>query len=251
MNMSCVTVFGGTGYLGRAVVDQLIAAGATVRIAARHPGAFKVAPGQDRQLVQLYADVRDETSVGSALEGSDAAVNAVGLYSEKGSETFRAVHELGAMHVARQSARAGAKALVHMSGIGADLNSQSKYVRSRAEGELMVRAAFPAATVLRPSVLFGPYDKFLNTLIAVTRLSPVLALFGDGDTRLQPVYVGDVAEAVLRALTTKSSQGKVYELGGPQTYPLQTSSTWCSKKPAERALLCRCPSSPGTPWRGF
>ena len=218
MTTKCVTVFGGTGFLGRAIVDQLIGAGATVRVAARHPGAFKVASGQDRQLVQLYADVRDETSVGPALEGCDATVNAVGLYSEKGSETFRAVHELGAMHVARQSARAGVKALVHMSGIGADLNSQSKYVRSRAEGELMVRAAFPAATILRPSVLFGPYDKFLNTLIAVTRLSPVLALFGDGNTRLQPVYVGDVAEAVLRALTTESSRGKVYELGGPQIY---------------------------------
>ncbi len=218
MNMSCVTVFGGTGFLGRAVVDQLIGAGATVRVAARHPGAFKVASGRDRQLVQLYADVRDETSIGSALEGCDAVVNAVGLYSEKGSETFRAVHELGAMRVARLSARAGAKALVHMSGIGADLFSQSKYVRSRAEGELLVKAAFPAANVLRPSVLFGPYDKFLNTLVAVTRLSPVLFLFGDGDTRLQPVYVDDVAEAVLRALTTGSSQGKVYELGGPQTY---------------------------------
>ena len=218
MNMSCVTVFGGTGYLGRAMVEQLIGAGATVRVAARHPGAFRVAAEQDRQLVQLYADVRDETSVASALEGCDAAVNAVGLYSEKRSETFRAVHELGAMHVARQSARAGVKALVHMSGIGADLNSQSSYVRSRAEGELLVKAAFPAATVLRPSVLFGPYDKFLNTLVAVVRLSPVLALFGDGETRLQPVYVGDVAEAVLRALTTRSSQGKVYELGGPQIY---------------------------------
>ncbi len=218
MNMSCVTVFGGTGYLGRAMVEQLIGAGATVRVVARHPGAFRVAAEQDRQLVQLYADVRDETSVASALEGCDAAVNAVGLYSEKRSETFRAVHELGAMHVARQASRAGVKALVHMSGIGADLISQSKYVRSRAEGELLVKAAFPAATVLRPSVLFGPYDKFLNTLVAVVRLSPVLALFGDGETRLQPVYVGDVAEAVLRALTTRSSQGKVYELGGPQIY---------------------------------
>ncbi len=218
MTTKRVTVFGGTGFLGRAIVDQLIGAGATVRVAARHPGAFKVASGQDRQLVQLYADVRDETSVGSALEGCDAAVNAVGLYSKKGSETFRAVHEMGAMHVARQASRAGVKALVHMSGIGADLNSQSSYVSSRARGELLVREAFPTATILRPSVLFGPDDKFLNTLIAVVRRSPVLALFGSGDTRLQPVFVGDVAGAVLRALTTEPSQGKVYELGGPQIY---------------------------------
>ena len=241
MNMSCVTVFGGTGFLGRAIVDQLIGTGATVRVAARHPGAFKVASGRDRQLVQLYADVRDETSVGSALEGCDAAVNAVGLYSKRGSETFRAVHELGAMHVARQSARAGVKALVHMSGIGADLNSQSSYVRSRAEGELMVRAAFPAATILRPSVLFGPDDKFLNTLIAVTRLSPVLALFGDGDTRLQPVYVGDVAEAVVRALTTHSSQGKVYELGGPQIYRYRTIIDLVLKESGRAPILVPLP----------
>jgi NADH dehydrogenase len=216
MNLRRVTVFGGTGFLGRAVVDQLIGAGATVCVAARHPGAFNV-PSR-ASLSQLYADVRDEASVGSALEVCDAAVNVVGLYAEKASETFRAVHELGAMHVARQASRAGVKALVHMSGIGADLNSQSSYVRSRAEGELLVRSAFPAATILRPSVLFGPDDKFLNTLIAVTRLSPVLALFGEGDTRLQPVFVGDVAAAVVRALTSEPAQGKVYELGGPQIY---------------------------------
>ena len=112
------------------------------------------------------------------------------------------------MHVARQSARSGVKALVHMSGIGVDLDSQSSYVRSRARGELLVREAFPAATILRPSVLFGPDDKFLNTLITIVRRSPVLALFGAGNTRLQPVFVTDVAQAVLRVLTTPSSQGK-------------------------------------------
>ena len=216
MNLKRVTVFGGTGYLGRAVVDQLIAAGAAVCIAARHPGAFNAPSGAS--LRQLYADVRDEASVGSALEGSDAAVNAVGLYAERGSETFRAVHELGAMHVARQAGRAGVKALVHMSGIGADLTSQSSYVRSRARGEQLVKESFPTATILRPSVLFGRDDKFLNTLLAVTRLSPVLALFGSGDTRLQPVFVGDVAKAVSLALATESAHGKVYELGGPQIY---------------------------------
>ena len=144
-----------------------------------------------------YADVRDETSVGRALEGCDAAVNAVGLYVERGDETFRAVHELGAMHIARQSTRAGVKALTHVSGIGADINSRSSYVRSRAQGELLVREAFADATILRPSVLFGPDDKFVNTLVAATRWSPMVAMFGTGDTRLQPVYVADVAEAVL------------------------------------------------------
>lgn len=215
--MNSVAVFGGTGFLGRVIVDQLIVAGMKVHVAVRHPDTMKVPDATARHVLNVYADVADEKSVGRALEGCDAAVNVVGLYVE-GRDTFRNVHELGAMHVARQSARAGVKALVHISGIGADLNSQSSYVRSRARGELLVREAFPAATILRPSVLFGPEDKFLNTLIAIARRSPVLALFGAGDTRLQPVYVKDVAEAVLRVLTTPSLQGKVYELGGPHIY---------------------------------
>ena len=218
--MNRVAVFGGTGFLGRAIVDQLVAMGMTFRVAVRHPEPINLSDGTARaeHLSSVCADVADERSVGLALEGCDAAVNVVGLYVERGTDTFRTVHELGAMHVARQSARSGVKALVHMSGIGVDLNSQSSYVRSRARGELLVREAFPAATILRPSVLFGSEDKFLNTLMTIVRRSPVLALFGAGNTRLQPVYVGDVAQAVLRVLTTPSSQGKVYELGGPQIY---------------------------------
>ena len=217
--MRSVAVFGGTGFLGRAVVGRLVAAGIMARVAVRHPEPIKLSDGTAQAHVSsVYADIADEKSVGRALEGCDAAVNAVGLYVERGTDTFRTVHELGAMHVARQVARSGVKALVHMSGIGVDLNSQSSYVRSRARGELLVREAFPAATILRASVLFGPEDKFLNTLITIVRRSPVLALFGTGNTRLQPVYVGDVAQAVLRVLTTPSSQGKVFELGGPQIY---------------------------------
>ena len=220
MNMGCVTVFGGTGFLGRAIVNRLAATGTTVRVAARHPGPTNVSGATARAAIvqSVCADVRDEASVARALKGCDGAVNAVGQYVERGRETFRAIHELGAMHVARQSARAGLKALVHMSGIGADLNSESSYVRSRARGERLVSDAFPAATILRPSVLFGPEDKFLNSLASAVRWSPVVGLFGAGDTRLQPVYVGDVAEAVLRVLATPPPQGKLYELGGPRIY---------------------------------
>jgi len=215
-----IAVFGGSGFLGRAIVRQLVAAGMTARVAVRHPETMMAPDTTARggHALSVYADVADETSVARALDGCDAAVNAVGLYVERRTEAFREVHERGAMHLARQSARAGVKALVHISGIGADLNSQSSYVRSRARGELLATEAFPGTTILRPSVLFGPGDKFLNTLIAMGRRSPVLALFGAGDTRLQPVYVGDVGEAVRRVLTTPSSQGKVYELGGPQIY---------------------------------
>ena len=218
--MKAIAVFGGSGFLGRVIVDQLVSAGMTVRVAVRHPNTTKLSDETVRggHVVSVYADVADETSVGRALEGCDAAVNAVGLYVERGSDTFRNVHERGALHVARQSARAEVKALVHVSGIGVDLNSPSRYVRSRGRGEMLVREAFPAATILRPSVLFGPFFTFLNTLIAIVRRSPVLALFGAGNTRLQPVYVDDVAKAVLRVMTSSSAQGKVYELGGPQIY---------------------------------
>ena len=213
MAMNSVAVFGGTGFLGRAIVGELIAAGVTARVAVRHPE-----PMNDARVQSVYADVSDKASVGRAMEGCNAAVNLVGLYVEQGTDTFRNTHEYGAMHVARQSARSGVKALVHMSGIGADLNSQSSYVRSRARGELLVKEAFPAATILRPSVLFGPGDKFLSALIAMVRRAPVLPLFGAGDTKLQPVHVGDIAKAVLRVVSTPSSQGKLYELGGPLVY---------------------------------
>ncbi len=243
MTLNCVTVFGGTGFLGRAIVERLAAGGTTVRVSTRHPDAVKVSNAEAKggRILPFYADVRDETSVGLAVEGCDAAVNVVGLYLERGAETFRAVHELGAMHVARQSARAGVKALVHVSGIGADLKSPSRYVRSRAQGEVMARESFKDTTIVRPSVLFGPGDKFLNSLVAVTRRSPVMALFGGGTTRLQPVYVDDVAEAVLRLLNTPSSQGRVYELGGPQIYEYRALIELVLKEAGRSRLLMPLP----------
>lgn len=243
MSMNCIAVFGGTGFLGRAIVELLAGTGATVRVAARHPEALNVAgrQGIDGRILPIRADVRDETSVESALEGCDAAVNAVGLYAEKGAQTFSAVHELGAMHVARQSMRAGVSALVHISGIGADLNSPSRYVRSRARGELLVREAFPDATIVRPSVLFGPDDKFLNSLLAVTRWSPALALFGTGRTRLQPVYVRDVANAVVRTLNIPSSYSRVYELGGPHIYDYRALIELVLKETGRSRLLIPMP----------
>ncbi len=240
--MRRVAVFGGTGFLGRAVVDQLVAADVKVRVAVRHPEPIRLSGGTARaeHISSVYADVADEKSVGRALEGCDAAVNVIGLYVERGTDTFKTVHELGAMHVARQSARTGVKALVHMSGIGVDLNSQSKYVRSRARGELSVREAFPEATILRPSVLFGPEDKFLNTLIAIVWRSPVLALFGVGATRLQPVFASDVAQAVVRVLITQS-QGKIYELGGPQIYRYRDLIALVLKETDRRRILVPVP----------
>ena len=208
-----VTVFGGTGFLGRAVVARLIAEGARVRVAARHPDNSAQPAGVEA----VVADLRDADSVARAVADADWVVNAVGLYLESRGETFQAIHVEGARTVAA-AAHGTAQALVHISGIGADLASESSYVRARAAGEIAVREAFPEATILRPSVLFGPEDSFFNSLARIARLLPAFPLFGDGRTQLQPVYVEDVAAAVARSLSLPEARGRVYELGGKQSY---------------------------------
>ncbi|KFI24024.1 complex I NDUFA9 subunit family protein [Nitrosococcus oceani] len=211
-----ITVFGGTGFLGRAIVHRLVESGMRVRIVARHPRAPNLA-GARGQIALQRADVRDEDSVAEALKGATGVVNAVGLYVEQGQATFRAIHEEGAERVARRAGEAGIRRLIHISGIGVDPASASKYVRARAYGEQRVREIFPNATILRPSVMFGPNDAFLNSLKTVTRL-PVVPLFGQGSTRLQPVYVEDVARAVLQVLEMPEASGKTFELGGARAY---------------------------------
>jgi NADH dehydrogenase len=218
--MSCVTVFGGSGFLGRAIVKQLAADGADVRVAVRHPQRASFLADLDAAgtLAVVQADVWDAASAAAAMIGASAVVNTVGHYVERGRATFEAIHGQGALNVARAAAAAGAERLVHVSGIGADPVSESPYVRARAAGERLVREAFADATVIRPSVMFGPEDAFFNQLAGIVRLMPVLPLFGRGDVRLQPVYVGDVAQAVARALTLEAARGKTYELGGPRAY---------------------------------
>lgn len=216
----CVAVFGGTGYLGGEIVRRLAGGGLNVRVAARRPDKYAEKKRADvtGTVEPVYADIRDETSVTLALGGCDAVVNAVGLYVEHGNETFEAVHELGALNVAHQCTLQGIGRLIHISGIGADMTSKSKYVRSRAKGELLVKDVLSATTILRPSVLFGASDRFINTLAKIVRSAPVVPLFGDGRTKLQAVFVGDVAEAVLSALRDPSSRQCTYELGGPRAY---------------------------------
>ncbi|MGH8587350.1 MAG: complex I NDUFA9 subunit family protein [Gammaproteobacteria bacterium] len=216
MAYGLVTVFGGTGFLGRRIAERLGAAGARVRVAVRR--TMEGIPPQGGDVEVVYADVRDGTTVAQAVRDSDAVVNAVGLYVEQGEATFQAVHVDGAQEVARVAREAGIPRLVHISGIGADANSASSYVRSRALGERAVREACTEATILRPSVLFGRGDALFRSLAAITRISPVFPLFGNGSTRLQPVFVGDVAEAVVKAVGSPSESGKVYELGGPRVY---------------------------------
>jgi NADH dehydrogenase len=238
-----VAVFGGTGFLGSEIVERLVAEGTAVRVAVRHPQKARMSDnsGQTGQILPVYADVRDETSVALAMEGCEAVVNAVGLYVEKGSKTFEAIHELGALNVAHQCVSQNVDRLIHVSGIGADLYSESKYVRARAKGELLARDVFPKTTVFRPSVLFGPRDKFINTLAKLIKRSPVFPLFGEGHTKLQPVYVGDVARATLRALQDPASQEQTYELGGPRVYSYKALVELVAAQTRKRPLLLPLP----------
>lgn len=205
-----VTVFGGTGFLGRAIVRQLAEAGKRVRVAARHPDAA----GSDDKIEPFRADLRNPDDVASAVEGATAVLNAVSLYAEGGGVTFQDIHVDAAGLLASRAADAGVKRLVHVSGLAVTEHSPSSYVRSRALGEKRVLEAFPKATILRPSVIFGPNDAFLSTLRSVTR-APVVPLFGAGDTRLQPVHVDDVAAAAVKVAKSDGPAGRVYELGGP------------------------------------
>ena len=219
-----VAVIGGSGFLGSAIVARLAAAGIDVRALVRRPERMpESARAEGRGAVEvLQADVRDNGAMALALADCDAVVNAVGLYvEEKGTQdaqSFEAVHELGALNTAQHCSGIGIGRLLHISGIGADPRSASRYVRARALGEELVRKAFPQATILRPSAVFDPEDRFINTLAGIARISPLIPLFGQGETKLQPVYRGDVAEAVLRALGDPAARGRTYELGGPKAY---------------------------------
>jgi uncharacterized protein YbjT (DUF2867 family) len=208
-----VTVFGGTGFLGRGVVRRLSDAGFDVRAASRRPLRGAGAP----RIEAIRADVNDDASVAAAVSGAWAVVNAVSLYVERGADTFRSVHVEAARRVAAMARQAGCERLAHISGIGAGASSASPYIRSRGEGEAAVLRAFPSATLIRPAVMFGLGDAFVTALSNVLRHAPAFPLFGRGDTRLQPAYVEDVAEAVLRALR-KPAADRAYELAGPRVY---------------------------------
>src|SRR5712672_358817 len=215
-NGRTVTVFGGTGFLGRRIVRHLRYREFPVRIASRHPdrGHSQFGP-DDPQLQFLEANIQDERSVADALAGAYGVVNAVSLYVEHRLETFHSVHVESAQRVAVQAHRAGVERFVHVSGIGADAASPSRYIRKRGEGELAVRAAFADALLVRPAVMFGPDDAFLTTIIKLLRQLPIYPMFGRGLTRLQPAYVEDVAEAVARIMRLAETHSIIFEFGGP------------------------------------
>jgi uncharacterized protein YbjT (DUF2867 family) len=219
MSMRVVTVFGGTGFLGRRVVRHLRKHDFSVRIASRHPDRSRGLFGSgDPQLRAVGADIRDQRTVADALADAYGAVNAVSLYVEHGRETFHSVHVEAAKRVAILARRAGVERLVHVSGIGADAASPSLYIRKRGEGELAVQAAFADVILFRPAVMFGPDDAFLTTILELLRRLPIYPMFGRGRTRLQPAYVEDVAEAIARALQRTQTHAITFECGGPRVY---------------------------------
>jgi uncharacterized protein YbjT (DUF2867 family) len=219
VNLRVVTVFGGTGFLGRRVVRHLRDAGFSVRIASRHPARGKKLFGSDDpQLQSVEADIHDERSIGDALVGAYGVVNAVSLYVEHGRETFHSVHVESARRLAIRAHLSGVERLAHVSGIGSDPASPSLYIRKRGAGELAVRAAFADATLIRPAVMFGPDDAFVTTILRLLRLLPIYPMFGLGRTRLQPAYVDDVAEAISRVLQGAETRAIAYECGGPRIY---------------------------------
>lgn len=213
-----VTVFGGSGFIGRHVVRALAKRGWRVRVAVRRPDlAGHVQPlGAVGQIMPVQANLRYRWSVDRAVEGADAVVNLVGLLSESGRQNFNAVHDFGARAVAEATRAAGIPILVHQSALGADPKSDSLYARTKAKGETAVRETVPEAVIFRPSIVFGPEDDFFNRFGNLARISPFLPLIGGGGTRLQPVFVGDVAEAIARAVEGQLAGGTIYELGGPE-----------------------------------
>jgi uncharacterized protein YbjT (DUF2867 family) len=215
-----VTVFGGSGFVGRQVVRELARIGCRVRVAVRFPDtASDLKPmGDVGQIVPIACNIRQDSSVARALDGADAVINLVGILYESGTQTFDAVHHQGSARIAKAAKAAGITSFIQMSALGAAPDSPALYARSKAAGEAAVRAEIPEAIVVRPSIIFGPEDSFFNRFASIMRITPLLPLIGGGEQKFQPVYVGDVADAIVKALTDSSAAGRTYELCGPTVY---------------------------------
>jgi NADH dehydrogenase len=243
MAIKRVTVFGGSGFIGRHLVQRLARAGVRVTVAVRSPrhADFLRPRGDVGQIAPVAADILDEAAVAAAVAGADGVVNLVGIMYPRGRYGFDAVHAEGAEIVAKATAAAGVPRLVQISAIGADAGSPSAYARSKAAGEAAVRAAFPQATILRPSVLFGPEDDFFNRFAAMARMSPALPMFGGGEVKYQPVYVGDVADAIVKSLTDANAVGRSFELGGPTVYSFEELMRLVLSETGREAALVKLP----------
>ncbi|SDF56761.1 complex I NDUFA9 subunit family protein [Thalassobaculum litoreum] len=243
MQGKLVTVFGASGFIGRNIVRELAQRGARVNAVCRdvEKAKFLKPMGVVGQVTPMRADVTDAAAIARAVNGASMVVNLVGILHPSGRNTFDAVQATAPGVIAKAAKDVGAEAMVHVSAIGADADSSSKYARSKAEGEQAVRAAFPEATILRPSVVFGANDSFFNKFASLALLSPVLPLIGGGTTRFQPVYVDNVADAVMAALETPAAKGQTYELGGPEIYSFRELMEMVLKETNRKAKLVNLP----------
>ena len=238
-----VAILGGAGFIGRYVVKRLAERGDVLAVGGRQAAAAKFLKlkGDVGQVGLVNVSIHDEALLRAFVANADTVVNLVGILYESGRQRFEAVHHVGPARLARLAREAGAERFVHISAIGADPRSPSAYARTKAAGEEAVRDAFPTATILRPSVVFGPEDQFFNRLAAMALISPVMPLIGGGETRFQPVYVGDVADAVVRAIDDAATAGRIYELGGPKTYTLRALTELLLEEIRRKRLLIDLP----------
>lgn len=238
-----ITVFGGSGFVGRHLIRRLARRGARVRAAVRQPNlaGFLKLMGDVGQVEPVQANIRYESSIARAMQGADKVVNLVGILYESGPQKFSAVQAGGAAAIARIAKQQGVSRLAHVSAIGAEAQSSSAYARSKAAGEAAVREHFPQAAIIRPSIIFGPEDDFFNRFAMLARFAPALPLIGGGHTKFQPVYVGDVAEAIQNALYDSQTEGKTYELGGPQIYDMKEIYELVLEQTQRRRLLAPMP----------
>jgi len=238
-----ITIIGGSGFVGRHIVRALARRGYRIRVACRRPDlAGHVQPlGTPGQIMPVQANVRYPASLAAACDGAFAVINLTGVLYGSGAQSFDAVHVFGAEASAKAAKAAKARLFIQMSALGADSGSASEYARSKAEGENRARAAFPGAMVLRPSVIFGPEDKFFNQFAGLSRFAPALPLIGGGETRFAPVFVGDVAEAVARLIDRGEADGRTYELGGPEVLSFRQLMTFLLDTIGRQRLLVPVP----------
>ncbi|HPI62765.1 MAG TPA: complex I NDUFA9 subunit family protein [Alphaproteobacteria bacterium] len=238
-----ITVFGGSGFIGRYLIPLLAKQGVMIRVAVRHPerALFLKPLGQLGQIKLIATNIHDPQSVGNVIKGSDIVVNLVGILYQRGSQKFHNIHIQAAKNIANAVREYGAQRFIHVSALGASAQSASLYARTKAEGEIQVRQIFPQTTIVRPSVIFGPEDQFLNRFARIAQRSLFLPLI-QGHTKFQPVFVQDVAQAIIQCLADKGTQGKTYELGGPNIYEFHQLLRYVLQVTHRQRWLLRIPS---------
>lgn len=243
--MHTVTVFGGSGFVGRYIVQKLAERGDLIRVAVRNPVAagFLKPLGEVGQITPVQVDLSSKESLEKTIHGSDIVINLVGILFEKGPQTFEKIHVEGAKNIAQVSSKLGVPTLLHMSALGANKKSPSRYASTKARGEEEVLKHFRQATIFRPSVIFGKEDAFLNRFARMALISPFLPLIGGGKTRMQPIYAGDVADCFVNSSSLREAKSKIYELGGPSIYTFKELMIYLLETIHRKRLLLPIPFS--------